>query len=122
MAAMTWTTTCSRSLSGSARSGVAAIFGRKIHGPSSLAVGLAQPDTAAATPQFSTRMARSYERKQWKQTLHDRLAARAATIDPGPAGLTIALTTGPGRPLEAAHRCLRPRAGRRPHPAVPSTR
>jgi hypothetical protein len=76
---------------------VAAIFGRKIHGPSSLAVGPAQPDTARATPQFSTRMAGSSERKQWKQTLHDRLAVRAATIDPGPAGLTIALTTGPRR-------------------------
>jgi hypothetical protein len=39
----------------------------------------------------------SYERKAWKQELHDRLAVQAATIDPGPAGLTIALTTGPGR-------------------------
>jgi hypothetical protein len=76
---------------------VAAIFGRKIHGPSSLAVGPAQPDTARTAPQFSTRMAGSYERGQWKQTLHDRLALQAATIDPGPAGLTIALTTGPGR-------------------------
>jgi hypothetical protein len=76
---------------------VAAIFGRKIHGPSSLAVGPAQPDTAKATPQFSTRMAGSYERKEWKQNLHDRLAVQAATIYPGPAGLTIALTTGPGR-------------------------
>ena len=76
---------------------VAAIFGRKIHGPSSLAVAPAQPDTAQATPQFSARMAGSYERRQWKQTLHDRLAVQAATIDPGPAGLTIALTTGPGR-------------------------
>jgi len=76
---------------------VAAIFGRKIHGPSSLAVGPAQPATAKATPQFSTRMAGSYVRKQWKQQLHDRLAVQAATIDPGPAGLTIALTTGPGR-------------------------
>jgi hypothetical protein len=75
---------------------VAAIFGRKICGPSSLAVGPAQPDTAA-TPQFSARMAGSHERKQWKQQLHDRLAVQAATIDPGPAGLTIALTTGPGR-------------------------
>ena len=36
---------------------VAAIFGRKIHGPSSLAVGPAQPDTAGPTPQFSARMA-----------------------------------------------------------------
>jgi len=76
---------------------VAAIFGRKIHGPSSLAVGPAQPDTAGAMPQFSTRMAGSYQRREWKQELHDRLAAQAATIDPGPAGLTIALTTGPGR-------------------------
>ena len=76
---------------------VAAIFGRKIHGPSSLAVGPAQPDRAGATPCFSTRMAGSYERNQWKQQLHDRLAAQAATVGPGPAGLTIALTTGPGR-------------------------
>jgi hypothetical protein len=76
---------------------VAAIFGRKIHGPSSLAVGPAQPDTARATGQFSARMTGSYQRTEWKQTLHDRLAAQAAPIAPGPAGLTIALTTGPGR-------------------------
>jgi hypothetical protein len=76
---------------------VAAIFGRKIHGPSSLAVGPAQPDTAGAAPQFSARMTGSSERAEWKQQLHDRLAAQAAPIDPGPAGLTIALTTGPGR-------------------------
>jgi hypothetical protein len=76
---------------------VAAIVGRKIHGPSSLAVGPARPDTAGTSPQFSTRMAGSYARKQWKQQFHDRLAARAASIEPGPAGLTIALTTGPGR-------------------------
>ncbi|HEY7431990.1 MAG TPA: hypothetical protein VH641_14810 [Streptosporangiaceae bacterium] len=76
---------------------VAAIFGRKIHGPSSLAVAPAQPGVAGASGQFSARLAGSYERRQWKQELHDRLAARAATIDPGPVGLTIALTTGPGR-------------------------
>ena len=76
---------------------VAAIFGRKIHGPSSLAVGPAWPDRAGAAPQFSARMAGSYQRKQWKQRLHDRLAVQAAMIDPGPAGLTIALTTGPRR-------------------------
>jgi hypothetical protein len=76
---------------------VAAIFGRKIHGPSSLAVGPAQPDPAGAPAQFSTRMAGCYERKQWTQQLHDRLAAQAAPLDPGPAGLTIALRTGPGR-------------------------
>jgi hypothetical protein len=76
---------------------VAAIFGRKIHGPSSLAVGPAQPGPAGAAPQFSARMAGSYQRTQWKQRLHDRLAVQAAMLDPGPAGLTIALTTGPGR-------------------------
>ena len=76
---------------------VAAIFGRKIHGPSSLAVGPAQPGTAGATPRFSTRMAGSYERTERKQKLYDRLAVQAAAIDPGPAGLTIALTTGRGR-------------------------
>jgi len=76
---------------------VAAIFGRKIHGPSSLAVGPAEPDTAEATPQLSTQMAGSYGRREWKQELHDRLAVQTATIDPGPVGLTIALTTGPGR-------------------------
>jgi len=76
---------------------VAAIFGRKVHGPSSLAVGPAQLDTAEVTPQFSTRMTGSYERPEWKQKLHDRLAVQAATIDPGPVGLAIALTTGPER-------------------------
>jgi hypothetical protein len=74
---------------------VAAIFGRKIHGPSSLAVGPARPSIAGATPRFSIRMAGSYEGKQWKQQLHDRLAVQAATIDPGRVGLAIALTTGP---------------------------
>jgi hypothetical protein len=76
---------------------VAAIFGRKIAGPSSLAVGPAQPDTAPATAQFSARMTGPAGRQQWKQQLHDRLAGQAAAIDPGPAGLTIALTTAPGR-------------------------
>jgi hypothetical protein len=76
---------------------IAAIFGRKIHGPSSLAVAPAQPGTATPSPQFSAQLAGSYQRNQWKQTLHDRLALQAATLGPGPAGLTIALTTAPGR-------------------------
>src|ERR1700729_3025628 len=58
--------------------------------------GWLRPKTAG-TPQFSTRVGGSYERREWKQKLHDRLAVRAATIDPGPAGLKVALTTGPGR-------------------------
>ncbi len=76
---------------------VAAIFGRKICGPSSLAVGPTWPATAETAPQFSTRMAGSYERREWKHELHDRLAVQAAIIDPGPVGLNIALRTGPGR-------------------------
>jgi hypothetical protein len=76
---------------------VAAIFGRKICGPSSLAVGPAWPATAGTAPRFSARMAGSHERREWKQELHDRLAVQAATIDPGPVGLRIALATGPGR-------------------------
>ena len=73
---------------------VAAIFGRKIHGPSSLAVGPAQPDTAAAAPQFSTRMAGPDAHTQWTQNLCDRLAAQATAADPGTVGMDIALTTG----------------------------
>ena len=72
-------------------------LGRKIHGPSSLVLGPAQPGTAGMPPQFSTWMTGSYWRRELKQQLHDRLAMQAATLDPGPAGLTIALTTGPGR-------------------------
>lgn len=77
---------------------VAAAFGRKVHGPSLLAVGSADPETTVATPQFSTRMAGSYARTQWKQDLHDRLLpAQAAPVEPGPVAMTIAITTGPGR-------------------------
>jgi hypothetical protein len=76
---------------------VAALFGRKICGPSSLAVGPARPDKAAAAPQFSARLAGSWERGPRQQQLRDRLAGRAAALGPGPAGLAIALRTGPGR-------------------------
>jgi hypothetical protein len=89
---------------------VAAIFGRKICGPSSLAVGPAQPATAGATPQFSTRMTGSSERREWKQKLHDRLAVQAVTIDPGPVGLKIALTTGPRRNWASGSRSSMPSA------------
>src|SRR5215472_6099629 len=96
MAAMTWAATCSRSLSGWARGGwrpcsAARSAGRR------RSVGPAPPGPAGAAPQFSARMAGSCDRTGWKHTLHDRLAARAATLDPGPAGLTAALTAGPGR-------------------------
>ena len=98
---------------------VAAVFGRKIHGPSSLAVGPARPGTAGATPQFSTRIAGSHQRNQWRQRLHDRLAVQAAAIAPGPAGLTIALrpgraATGPASASRSSTRSARCWAKTRP--------
>jgi len=76
----------------------AAVFGRKTHGPSWLAMGPAEPDMAAAPPQFTTRMAGSYERKEWKVTLRDRLLeAPVIPAEPGPVEMDIAMTTGPGR-------------------------
>ena len=52
---------------------IAAMFGRKVHGPSSLAVGHAQPDHEASSPQFSTQIAGSHVRPEWKATLRERL-------------------------------------------------
>jgi hypothetical protein len=77
---------------------VAAMFGRKTHGPSWLAVGPAEPEETVAPPLFSARMTGSYARTAWKQELHDRLAQAGVTpLRPGPAGVEIAVTTGPGR-------------------------
>ena len=75
-----------------------AMFGRKIHGTSRLAIGTAQAGTTAAAPLFSARMTGSYERAAWKQELHDRLMhAQVILVKPGTAAMEIALTTGPGR-------------------------
>lgn len=77
---------------------IAAMFGRKIHGPSSLAISPAQPRKTVVPAQFSTRISGSYERKEWKATLHDRLLQTQATAaQAGPVNLDIAVTTGPGR-------------------------
>jgi hypothetical protein len=77
---------------------VAAMFGRKIHGPSSLAVSPAELNPAMTSPQFSTRITGSYARKEWKETLRARLLqAQTAAADPGPVAMNIAVTTGPGR-------------------------
>jgi hypothetical protein len=77
---------------------VVAMFGRKIHGPSSLAVSPAQLDTTMTSPQFSTRITGSYARKEWKETLRARLLqAQTAAAEPGPVAMNIAVTTGPGR-------------------------
>jgi len=61
-------------------------------------VGPAEPEETAAPPLFSARMTGSYERTAWKQELHDRLVRADVTeVRPGPVGLQIAVTTGPGR-------------------------
>jgi hypothetical protein len=76
---------------------IAAMFGRKVHGPSSLAVGQAKPDHETA-PQFSARIAGSYVRREWKTTLRDRLLqTQDAVPGTGPIGMAIGITTGPSR-------------------------
>lgn len=81
---------------GSAR--LAAAFGRKAIGSSTLAIEQAQVDSAAFDPMFSTRMTGSYTRPQWKQALHDRLVESGATpVPPGPVALTAVLTTSQDR-------------------------
>jgi hypothetical protein len=77
---------------------LAAVFGRKIHGPSSIAIGPAETAPADSTARFTTRLGGSYARKQWKQTLHDQLRQdRVELLPPGPVKLDIAVTTGPAR-------------------------
>jgi hypothetical protein len=77
---------------------VAAIFGRKIHGPSSLAVGPAQPDTTGASPQFSIRMETRAPRSACGAGGHHRSG-------PGRAENRADHWAGPqlGQSLEAAH-------------------
>jgi hypothetical protein len=77
---------------------IAAMFGRKVHGPSFLAVGRAQPDHPAAPPQFSTQIGGSYVRAEWKATLREQLLqVQHAVLAAGAIGMTIGITTGPGR-------------------------
>ena len=77
---------------------LAAVFGRKTHGPSWLAVGPAEAQETTTPPRFTIRMAGSYERAQWKQTLRAGLQRTSvAPAGPGPVEMDIAITTGPGR-------------------------
>lgn len=47
---------------------------------------------------FSARITGSYERKNWKVSLRDRLVrAHVIQADPGPVAMDIAVTTGPDR-------------------------
>ena len=77
---------------------IAAMFGRKVRGPSCLAIGQARPDLVASRPQFSARITGSYVRKEWKTTLREQiLQAQDAVPGAGPISLAISITTGPGR-------------------------
>ena len=79
--------------------GLTAVFGRKAHEPSWLAVGSAQPDTTKTTPpRFATRIAGSYTRAEWKEALRDRLLlAQVRPAEPGAVEMDIAVTTSAGR-------------------------
>jgi len=74
---------------------IAAMFGRKVHGPSTLAGGPATTIAQATAPQFSARISGSYERPGWKEQLRGRLALRQAGIPRlgrGPVRMDIAIT------------------------------
>lgn len=77
---------------------IAAMFGRKVHGPSFLAVGQAKSDRVVSPPQFSAQIAGSYARKEWKTTLREQiLQTQDSGPGAGPISLTVGITTGPGR-------------------------
>ena len=86
---------------------IAAMFGCKVHGPSFLAVGQAQPDHPTAPAQFSVQIAGSYIRKEWKATLRERLLqVQHAVLAAGAIDMTIGITTGPGHRRDRHRRCL----------------
>ena len=77
---------------------IAAMFGRKVHGPSLLAVGQANLDRVTSPPQFFGQISGSYMRKEWKTALRDQiLQDQDAVPGTGAISLAIGITTGPGR-------------------------
>jgi len=77
---------------------IAAMFGRKVYGSSFLALGHAQPDDGVSSAQFSTQIAGTYIRPEWKAILRERLLqVHHAVPVAGAIGMTICITTGPGR-------------------------
>jgi hypothetical protein len=77
---------------------LAAAFARKMHGSSHLAVDRAEPEPFTTAAAFTTRMSGSYEHREWKITLRDRLLqAGVDPAPPGPVALEVVIVTGPGR-------------------------
>ena len=79
---------------------IAAMFGRKIHGSSSLTIGPAQLGQVRAAAQFSAQVRGSYERTEWKATLRELLlqaGQQETAAGAGPVRMDLAITTGPGR-------------------------
>lgn len=77
---------------------LAAVFGRKVHGDSHLVLGEAEPAMLVDPPVFATRVTGSYTRRQWQETLRDRvLRVQPNPLPPGPVAIDIAIATGPGR-------------------------
>ncbi len=72
---------------------LAAVFGRKVDGSSSLAIGLTEPEPPTAQLSFVTRLSGSCERPRWKETLRQRLRqADVSVAPPGPVTMDIAIT------------------------------
>ena len=79
---------------------IAAMFGSKVHGPSTLAACPAIAVAPTTAPQFSARISGSYERREWKEQLRGRLALRQVgtlRLGRGPVRMDIAITTGAAR-------------------------
>jgi hypothetical protein len=75
-----------------------AVFGRKVRGASTLAVGAAMPVPATTPPQVRVRLTGSYIEPGWKRSLREHLLqAGVAPAAAGPVALDVAIITGVGR-------------------------
>ncbi len=95
---------------------IAAMFGRKVHGPSTLAIGPAEPGTEPVRPSVTIRVSGSYVRRKWKEDLRQALLALAVSAEPGPVVLDLIVTTGPGRNIDSFGPVLDEEPGRPFHP------
>jgi hypothetical protein len=102
---------------------LAAVFGRKVHGTSLVALGAATSAAVDSPPQFTTRMVGSYVKSGWKHQLRAKL--EQAGVEPAPPGPVADGCRGHdwakaklGQRVEAAAGLLWTRARRGPGPPV----